>query len=462
MATVDKLIVKIEADLSDLKRKLGQAQSSTRATTKSMGDAFGNLKKKISGVGTAIFSLKGAIIGLGAGAGIKSLIDVGSNIESLQIRFETLFGSAEEGQKAFQEMANFASQVPFSLQEIQAGSGSLLSVAGDAEELGRLMKMTGTIAAATGLDFRTTSEQIQRSLSAGIGAADLFRDRGVTALLGFKAGVATSVEDTREALERFAEDNDGITDRLAGTFQGTLSMIGDAIFTFQRTVNDAGFFASLTKHFQNLKAQIDENQEEIKQFAADLSGILVSAMQGFVTVIKAVVNNAELLKNAFIVFIGLKIGAFVGTAVQAFVALRVAINAGTVSQLAFNAATRANPYVMIGSLIVGTITAVTLGIRSLIKANDDNTEATLNNNKVLSEQEQLLQDQLEVRQKLNKFFADSGIQRNTGVEDFGGIKKAIKEAKQREQATDKANRAIKDLIETEKDNQAKLTLSSKI
>ena len=96
MATVDKLVVRIEADMKDLKAKLKSAQTQTKATTASMKASFAQLKTSVGGVGRSIFSLKGALVGLGVGAGIKSLISVGSSVESLQIRFETLFGSAEE------------------------------------------------------------------------------------------------------------------------------------------------------------------------------------------------------------------------------------------------------------------------------------------------------------------------------------------------------------------------------
>ena len=353
MATVDKLIVRIEADMKQLKAGLAQAQRSTTNSTKSMKDAFRGFGTAIGGVTSTIFSLKGALVGIGVGAGIKSLIDVGNSVESLQIRFETLFGSAEEGAKAFDTMATFAGKVPFSLQEIQAGSGSLISVAEDADELGSLLEMTGTIAAATGLDFNTASQQIQRSLSAGIGAADLFRDRGVTAMLGFEAGVKVSVRETREALEKFAKENEGITDKLAGTFKGTLSMIGDSIFTFQRTVNDAGFFSSLTAHFKQLKDTIDSNQAEIQEFARNLSDVLIKAMNGFVEAVKFVAKNFDLLIVALKAFIALKIGVFVGTIAQSFVTLKKALQGATVAQGAFNIAALANPYVAGATAIAG-------------------------------------------------------------------------------------------------------------
>ena len=60
----------------------------------------------------------------------------------------------------------------------------------DADELNKLLKITGDIASASGLDFQTTAEQIQRTFAGGINSADLFRERvGVRALLGFEAKV---------------------------------------------------------------------------------------------------------------------------------------------------------------------------------------------------------------------------------------------------------------------------------
>jgi len=363
MATVDKLIVRIEADMKDLKSKLKSAETATKASTGKMKASFAQLKTSVGGVGRSIFSLKGALIGLGVGAGIKSLINVGSSVESLQIRFETIFGSVAEGSKAFEVMADFAGKVPFSLQQIQAGSGSLLAVAGDAEELGELLEMTGTIAAATGLDFKSASEQIQRSLSAGIGAADLFRDRGVTAMLGFKAGVQVSVEETRVALEKFAKDNEGITDKLANTFEGTMSMLGDSVFSFQRTVNDAGFFSALTAHFTELKNTIENNKIAITEFAEDLSGILISAMNGLVTAVKFVAKNMDLLIFAFKAFVAIKVGIIISNITLALGGLVLALRTATVAQLKLNLAMKAN-------LIGAAVSVLVLFSGTLIKAGE--------------------------------------------------------------------------------------------
>ena len=66
----------------------------------------------------------------------------------------------------------------------------------------KILEITGNVASVTGLDFQTTAEQIQRSFAGGIGSADIFREKGVRDLLGFKAGATVSAEDTIKAFEK--------------------------------------------------------------------------------------------------------------------------------------------------------------------------------------------------------------------------------------------------------------------
>jgi hypothetical protein len=248
--------------------------------------ALTGVQKNLNNVKNTVFSLKGALVGLGAGAIVKSFVDVGKEVESLQVRFKFLFGSVEEGAIAFDNLTTFAGRVPFSLEEISRASGNLAVVAKDAEDLNRVLEITGNVAAVTGLDFETTSSQIQRAFSGGIGAADLFRERGVRALLGFQAGAKVTAEET---IARFEElfSGDGqfarATTDLATTLEGTLSMIGDKYFKFQKDVA-AGFFDELKKEFGDLNKFLEDNEQQIKDIAnsigENLAKALTSASEG--------------------------------------------------------------------------------------------------------------------------------------------------------------------------------------
>ena len=63
-------------------------------------------------------------------------------------------------------------------------------------------KLPQTETAVTGIDFRTAGEQIQRSFAGGISAADIFREKGVRDMLGFKAGATVTAEETVAAFQK--------------------------------------------------------------------------------------------------------------------------------------------------------------------------------------------------------------------------------------------------------------------
>ena len=289
------------------------AKDKTRQAMKSATTGVDKLKQ-------SVFNLRNALVGIGAGVTLKSFVDVGRQVESLQIRLKFLFGSVEEGAKAFDVMSKFASKVPFSLEQIQAGAGNLAVVAKDAEELSKVLEITGNVASVTGLDFQTTAEQIQRSLSAGIASADIFRERGVRDLLGFKAGATVTAEETAEAFERvFGQGGRfaGATDDLAKTLTGTLSMLGDKLFNFQKEVAE-GFLVGLKREFGELDKFFQDNQEQIDKVAKSIGIGLSNAVIGFGEAVQFVAENFRILKAFVAGFIAFKLVGVVTKLASAF------------------------------------------------------------------------------------------------------------------------------------------------
>jgi hypothetical protein len=309
--------------------------------------ALHKVRGNLDGVKQSVFNLRNALVGLGAGLIVKSFIDVGKQVESLQVRLKFLFGSVEEGAKAFDEMAKFAGEVPFSLGEIQKGAGVLAVVSDDAEELAKNMRLTGNVAAVTGLDFKTTAEQIQRSLSAGISAADLFRDRGVKSMLGFSAGSKVSIEETAEALTRVfgaGGEFDGATKALANTLEGTLSMIGDKYFNFQKTVAEE-FFVGLKQEFGALDDALADNEKMIQKFASSIGVGLSNAVSATAKGFKLVYDNMVLIKK-----VGMALIVFGMT--KAFIGLALAIRRAGLAMIAFTKVSMKN---LAGLLAAGAV-----------------------------------------------------------------------------------------------------------
>ena len=249
------------------------AKDKTRQAMRSATVGINNLKQ-------SVFNLQNALVGIGGALIAKSFIDTGREVERLQTRFKFLFSDVREGEKAFKGLIKFASEVPFSLEEIQRGSANLAVVSKDADELNKLLKITGDIASASGLDFQTTAEQIQRTFSGGINSADLFRERGVRALLGFEAGVAISAEQSRKHIMKAFEEGTlsvvGASETMAQTFDGTLSMIGDKFNLFKMAVMDAKPFEFLKASAQVLNNELDKNFGAIEKSAEAIGQAIVA------------------------------------------------------------------------------------------------------------------------------------------------------------------------------------------
>jgi hypothetical protein len=296
--TVDTLLVRIEADMRDVRRDLDKVAKKTEATGKRMESAF----KKAGSVIAKVASV--AVMGAFA----KSSIQTGMAVETLRVQMNALLGTTEEGGKAFDEMTKFASRVPFSLDAIQKGAGSLAAASGDAEELAGLLQVTGNIAAQFGIPFNEAAANVQRAMSAGIGAADQFRDRGVSAFAGFEAGVSYSAQQTSQKLmNTFGTGGtaDGAMDDFAKTSAGTLSMFQDAMFRMRRAFAENGLmdaFKNVVGALINLSDQLVPTMKLLGGVANIIGKILAPAINFLADNLRVVEAMLIVIMARFVLF----------------------------------------------------------------------------------------------------------------------------------------------------------------
>lgn len=318
---------------------------------------FNNVKSGLSNIKRSVFNLRNAFIGLGTATVIRGFVKAGIQIENLQVQLNALMGSAEEGKKALKTVTDFASGTPFELKEIQKGVVALATVKDKAEEFGisfeELLKITGNTAVQIGGDFAQASINIQKSFSAGIGSADLFRDRAVKAMAGFQEGVKISVDESIIKLSK-AFGTGGkfgnLIDNLSQTLFGTISNIKDAFFIFQVEVSK-GFFEALKSNLGDLKKSAEDNKKAIAEFGRNLGDIFSKTIDGTAKAVKFLKENLDLLITTFKVLIALKI-------VQLFTRITVAVGLLNASFLTFNATVKRN-------LIFGGLAVVIIEFQKL-------------------------------------------------------------------------------------------------
>lgn len=240
---------------------------------------------------------------------IKPIIDVGSKVENLKIRLNALLGSTNEGSKAFSEMAKFASTVPFSFDAIMESATTLAGVVtGGVDEISKMMPIIADLATVSGLSIQDTTSQVQRMMAGGAAAADMFRERGITAMLGFEAGVSVSAKETkRRLIEAFEDPASKFRDaskKMATTWDGVLSMIGDKWFTFKNNIADAGIF----NYIKAIAITIDNYMGRALKASGDTakswSDFLINSIN---RIIKGVGFLADIFRGLNAVWVGLKI-----------------------------------------------------------------------------------------------------------------------------------------------------------
>jgi phage tail tape-measure protein len=292
------------------KDKAAKVVNRVRATFKS-------LKK-------SVFSVKSAVLGLGAAMGTtalaKSFISAASEAENYRVRLNVLLGSQEEGNRLFKQMADYAGQVPYEYSEIMASATQLSGIMkGGVDEITQWMPLIGDLAAASGLGIQQTTEQVSRMLSAGAASADLFRERGITSMLGFQAGVSYSAEETRKQLwsewSKSGSKFKGTTKEMANTWTGLTSMLKDAWFSFRTAVMDSGVFDGMKKAVQGVLDKITELKksgkfdELAKGFGDKIMTGMIAILKALPSIVRQAINAAELLLRSISGFKQIKLMA---------------------------------------------------------------------------------------------------------------------------------------------------------
>lgn len=311
---LESLVVRIAADTRKLESGIKKSLTLIQRFSRMARRGFTGMKAVVGKVTRSIFSLKGALLGLGLGMIAKSFLDVANTTEQLRIRLQYILGSVEEGNRLFNEMSKFAGNVAYEYNDIMQSATALAGVMkGGVEEVKQWMPMIADLATVSGLSINDTTQQIIRMYSAGAAAADLFRERGVLAMLGFQAGVSYSAEETRKKLLELypkAAWKDA-AQAMASTWKGTMSMIADKWFRLRDQIMQAGLFNTLKAAAQAFDKWFDSatkrGRERIKLFSQTMSNAIVGAIRMFGYLIDAGRVALVLIKTIGMAWMGWKI-----------------------------------------------------------------------------------------------------------------------------------------------------------
>jgi hypothetical protein len=253
MAQLGVLEVKVSPDLEGFGSQVSGAM-------KSIGSGMANLAstvgRDLAGIGASVAA--GGVLAIGAMATIG--VKAAAQIETAELQFETLLGSADKASKKVDELFDFAKKTPFEASEVIAASRQLQIFGEDALNTSENLTMIGDAAAATSMPIQDVSFWVGRAyalMQAGKPwgeAAMRLQEMGILSqeTRGKVEGLAEAGASGSEQWEAFSEGLgrfDGAMEKLAGTWEGLTSNIKDMI-----TLGLADIF---TPTFESLKKLMD-------------------------------------------------------------------------------------------------------------------------------------------------------------------------------------------------------------
>ena len=332
-----------------------------------------NASKAFTDVKNSIFNVRNALLGIGAGVAIKSLVDIGKQTDTVKTRLDELAKSGYGGSQAFDQLTKFAIKSKIPLLDVLQASNDLLSISKSPQELAKNLEIASNASARFGISFTDSSDQLAKAFLKGIDSARLFNDRGIRSIDGFGKFADTSLGNLPSLFEKvfgasgaFGKANENLKKGLNGTL---ISL--DNIFKELQITIAQGFFDTLTKELGQLELFFLNNRDAINKFGKEIGEVLAVAILKLSGAIVFVKDNFEILLNFFIAFIALKVVIFIAEIITAFKALGLAI-------LALDAITKKSPII----LFLSTISAVVGGLYLTNKALEETKDIVKELNQV--------------------------------------------------------------------------------
>jgi len=223
MATVDELIVKIQADTKDLRKKLGETNKHLNKIDKNSKQAGASMSSAFTTGKIAAVAAAAAFVKAGS-----SIATVGMQFEDLKDSLDQVFGSMRAGDAAMQKVFTFAQTTPF---QIEDATKAFIALKSAGLEPNMQMLQTFADTASVSVDqlgtFEALIRMVQRSASGGMGLEELnmISDRGID-VLGI---LSEKLNLGKDDIAKFGKTADGAAKMVKALTEGLQERFGGAM-----------------------------------------------------------------------------------------------------------------------------------------------------------------------------------------------------------------------------------------
>lgn len=312
--TVGELNIELEvrtaafrAQLLAAERRIGRFERTAQRGTVAAIGGFRNLAVTVGLVTAALATLGTALTAVGLFRFISEGVRAAATFESIGVALQTLTGSAEGAATVLDEVNKLVVETPFALDEVASAARSVAVVfRGNTDAVAEFTAITADLAAATTKPIQQIGENLVRAFSSGLGAAEVFRDSGITEFIKEAAGetdiTKISSEELAIALRKLTSEG-GVFFRAAAdqaaTLGGAISNTAIAFDNFRRAVGASiseplvDFMVNrLQPAFQALEKIVMENADSLADFASRVLGFLTTqfgnVFQGVIDLLSAI------------------------------------------------------------------------------------------------------------------------------------------------------------------------------
>lgn len=333
------------------------------------------LEKGIDKIGGNFNRLKSiatkALGAIGFGTLVKEGVEYNATVEQLQTSFEVMTGSATKATNIVEKLKEIGANTPFEFTGLAETTQLLMNYGFEAEDAIDKMQMLGDIS-------QGSAEKMNRIAT----AYGQMSSAGKVSLEDIKQMIEAGFNPLQEISQSTGESMASLYDRIS---KGTIS-INEITASMERSTSVGGkYFQSMEKQSQTLNGQWSTAQDNfsnllgsiLKPISELLTNTILPAVNDFMSKLQEKIDNGsfesflETLKGMLAVIIPLTTTFIVFKASLAITglidALKKSLGALKTSFAALNAVMKANPIILVISLIAGLVA----GIVHLWNTNED-------------------------------------------------------------------------------------------
>lgn len=359
---MSELKFSVELDLKKLQKQVEEANRKLDAISKNAENGAERAKRASKQVadankGTAdSFSkiaqmAKKAFAAFAVGDLVRQVINVRTEMDSLERSFVSLTQSSEKGQELTSWMKDFAAKTPFMVQGLASATQTMLGFGLSADEAKKYITALGDISMGNQEKLSSLALAFSQMSSAGkLMGQDLMQmiNAGFNPLTEIARKTGKTVGELKEnlgaiPLEEVKEAFISATQE-GGLFNGMLEKQADGLAGVQ-----AKFRGAITDAFN--------------KFGEENEGLIKGAFKGVEELLKVVTKLTPLITDAVVAFGAYKVALVLTTAAEKAVAAAKALHAVRTTALAraqimLNNAIKANPYTAAAAALTALIFAV--------------------------------------------------------------------------------------------------------